>query len=1185
MHIQNILHWQRYWIGLAALMIGVLLADITPTAGQFIESPGSMISIVWSPDGSRIAGGGYGGVIRVWDTSGNTLLTIGSLTSDIYKVAWSPDSTRLATGGADRTIRIWNATTGQLLATLPIQDEAITGLSWSPNGTVLASAALRVSNALRVWNGTTYQQLNARETGAIFELNWSPDSTRFAVAQDNDYVVIYSADLTTETPILVGGAIITIHWNSDGSKLVMGKGDGQVEVWDANTLTRLTAFQVSQGYVSGIGVVRYSPNGQYIATSISTLGLIRVWDANTYQLVVSFSRPQITATSIAWSPDGTRIAFGSTDGQVRIEPVFDRADDTGVQDGDVYAVAWSPDGTRIVGGGENGLLRIWDSSGQAVQDFPGYSSWMRTVTWSPDSTKIASGDDTGKIRIWNASTGQLLTTFIAHDDVVQSIAWSPDGTRIVTTSYYDVRNLKLWDAVHYQMIGEIGTSELFDARFSPDGLSVAAVGLGGIVAKYSIPSLTNSLNSSVLPNTALLSVAWNSTGSQIATSDSVSRAIIWDAENLTQISTIDGHTQTVDAVVFSPSGQAIATASRDGTVRIWDVETGGQISSFPKPNIFTTAIAWSPDGTRIAFGSTDGQVRIEPVFDRAEDTRAQDGDVYAVAWSPDGTALAVGRGDHSIDILDTRGNVQLTLLGHTDYLTDLDWSNDGQWIVSGSGDRTARIWNAFTGELVRTILMSEIANSVVLAIAWNPDNVRFATGTADGAFRIWNSSTGQLLGFESVDEREVTDVSWSPDGSKLLAVSLRGRAVIWDTDVDYIIQVFEVESWLEGVDWSRDGSQVAVGSKDDQIYIWNIYSGQLIRTLSLPVGGMSPLALDWSADGTFIVSPYSNDTESMILIWDSNTGSILGTIRLQNRVMDLELSPDDQYIAYATLNGSVPAIVPATPDTLVGTIIYSWDKDVYLKELGSAQPIRLTTNAEAGNVSWSPDGTRFAFVASRTPSTADIYIRNSDGSGEVQITQNMRVSDLAWSPDGTRIGFRSDHEIYVININGSNLINVSNHPSLDSTPTWSPDSQHISFASGRNGSSELFIANLGNGSIAQLTNSPNSSNVFPSWSPDGSRIAFIRSPESAACEVVMSIDVVTAQESQLSDEICDVAQVKWLPDSQELLVLDNSLLYRLRSNRVLEQLAYLYPGGGPISVEQFDFMPGINPLANGYGEG
>jgi WD40 repeat protein len=287
--------------------------------GAVAQSPGSMISVDWSPDGTKIAGVGYGGAIRIWDVTGKTLLSIGTLTSDVYVLAWSPDSARLATGGADRTIRIWNALNGQLIYTLPIQDEVITALSWSPDGMKIATAAFGVGNALSVWDGSNYQQLAVTQVGGVFELSWSPNSSRLAVAQDNDYVIIFTSDLSSRNPIQAGGAILSVDWSEDGSKVVIAKLDGQIAIWNTSTLGQISTFL---GHSGGIDVVRYSPNGQFLASAGKNDGLIKLWDANTLQTISTFQRPQIVATSIAWSPDGTRLAFGSTEGTVRIEQVF-----------------------------------------------------------------------------------------------------------------------------------------------------------------------------------------------------------------------------------------------------------------------------------------------------------------------------------------------------------------------------------------------------------------------------------------------------------------------------------------------------------------------------------------------------------------------------------------------------------------------------------------------------------------------------------------------------------------------------------------------------------------------------------------------------------------------------------------------------------------------------------------------
>jgi TolB protein len=157
----------------------------------------------------------------------------------------------------------------------------------------------------------------------------------------------------------------------------------------------------------------------------------------------------------------------------------------------------------------------------------------------------------------------------------------------------------------------------------------------------------------------------------------------------------------------------------------------------------------------------------------------------------------------------------------------------------------------------------------------------------------------------------------------------------------------------------------------------------------------------------------------------------------------------------------------------------------------------LTNNPSFdGTPAWSPDGSRIAFASNRD-GDLEVFVMNADGSQPINLTNSPNDDrDPSWSPDGTKIAFHSfrdgNSEIYVMNANGSNQTNLSQNPASDDQPEWSPDGSKIAFTRGVPVNfAEIYVMNAATGANqTNLTNSPNTIDVFPSWSPDGSKIAF-----------------------------------------------------------------------------------------------
>jgi WD40 repeat protein len=277
---------------------------------------GSVRTVAWSPDATRIASAGNDNSVQVWDAhAGDTLFTCQGHTGRIRSVAWSPGGRFIASASEDRTVQIWNATTGRRMLTYQGHSHNVVSVTWSPDAKYIASASIDMT--VQVWNAATGQvYLTYPEHSDVVDtVAWSLDGQYIASAGYDTTVQVWHAKTGHKVYIYDGHAALvhTVAWSPDSQYIASG-GSYDVEVWNAITGDSMCSYREHNGLVYNVA---WSPDGTRIV-SCAGGNRVRIWDAKTATTIFTFGGHASEINTVAWSPDGTRIASGGNDKTVQV---------------------------------------------------------------------------------------------------------------------------------------------------------------------------------------------------------------------------------------------------------------------------------------------------------------------------------------------------------------------------------------------------------------------------------------------------------------------------------------------------------------------------------------------------------------------------------------------------------------------------------------------------------------------------------------------------------------------------------------------------------------------------------------------------------------------------------------------------------------------------------------------------
>lgn len=549
-----------------------------------------------------------------------------------------------------------------------------------------------------------------------------------------------------------------------------------------NVPRRISLYHFS--FKSKVTALSFSPSGRYFAVGL---------------------RRRVEVWHVPSTPDTNE------SGELEFAPFVKHHSHAGHFD-DIQNIEWSSDSRFFLTSSKDLTARIWSANneeGFTPTVLSGHKYGVVGAWFSADQEKIYTVSKDGAVFDWQyvKPINRLTEDDMQDDDDDSDMRW-----RIVQKHYFMQ-----------------GSAKVRCAAFHPETNLLVAGFSNGLFGLYEMPDFNNIHKLSISQNDIDF-VTINKSGEWLAFGASkLGQLLVWEWQSESYILKQQGHFDSMNSLVYSPDGTKIITTADDGKIKVWDIESGFCIVTFTEHTSGVTACEFAKKGNVLFTSSLDGSIRAWDLI-RYRNFRTFTAPTRlsfsCMAVDPSGEVVAAG----SLDSFDVHiwsvqtGQLLDQMAGHEGPVSSLAFSPNGNALISGSWDRTARIWSIFSRTQTSEPLQLQ---ADVLDIAVRPDSLQLAISTLDGQLTFWSMDAEQVAGLDGrrdasggrkiTDRRTAANVSgtksfnsirYSTDGSCLLAGGNSKYICLYSVSTMVLLKKFTVS-----VNLSLSGTQEFLNSK------------------------------------------------------------------------------------------------------------------------------------------------------------------------------------------------------------------------------------------------------------------------------------------------------------------------------------------------------------------------------------
>lgn len=599
----------------------------------------------------------------------------------------------------------------------------------------------------------------------------------------------------------------------------------------------------------------FSPDGR-ILVSAGADERILLWDVASGGVAARpLPAPTHGATTLAFSPDGTRLASGGCaqygvaenrclQGEIVVWDMG--AEPTAVNSlqahrGEIWDLAFNTSGNWLASTSNLDLI-LWDTATwKPVWEIAQTNNRLISLDFNPAiDSMLAAGTENGDVLVFDAATGGILHEVPAHRQRVYKVTFSPDGKLLASSSRDGV--ISLWDTNTWQPITHLTkhTDQVVSIDFNPDGKTLVSSGLDGQIILWDVASGVVELTLFGHQGPARELMFNPDPGQQMLVSKGPDNAMtLWQLEgDKSRRVWLSGHTDSVLGVDFTLDGSVLASASADNSIILWDVAGAELIGQISAAHLGTVRrVAFDPAGRYLASAGHDHQIRLWPIA-------------------------------HNL-------STPVELAGHTSIVRSLSFSPDGNRLLSSDDAGQIILWDVPAGKLIAELTRRH--EREIFDVEFSPDGKIAASGSWDGAVQFWDIDTLQPIGEPlqtGIDQ--IWDITFHPTAQLLVVAGSGEKIVFVDVLERRIVSQLLTRhaNRTNALAFTPDGALLASGGANNVITLWSVPEQQMVGP-PLQLHSDQVYTLAFSPDGRFLAS---GDLAGKILLTTIHYESLEGAV-------------------------------------------------------------------------------------------------------------------------------------------------------------------------------------------------------------------------------------------------------------------------------------------------------------------